>query len=543
MTSHEKKVYEECLEKAKEEDFWKLEPFAHLKDMPLEDKGMWLWMRWKATTDLFFLGYEILGWKNARHRKSRKKVIDPGFHRRMAQQMDKEQDSLLLFPREHLKSSWLRLKIVKNILENPFTRNGLWSLTQTLARDMLKHIKGILCEQVLQDLFPEICVPRKEWEQDNADVLTMSRSKFLQEFYGDSPNPEAQIEVWGVGSSVTGKRYDAMFYDDILDRETTRSATRMDNTRIWWTSMQPIQSYGAVEKMVGTPYHFHDLYAEIIDEEYFPVVERTPAIVGGKVLYSYFTKKRLEVLRKRMGDYEFSCNYLLDVRPSSHRMFVPPYPRYSELPEDCKYYMAIDPASTTNAWSDQTGIAIGCVDRQRPTAVFFVEAFGVKKNPDELGDFIVDLLIRYKPVRVGIETNLSETLLYLVLAKIREKEEKIGHTIPKNFHPIRHQNQRKADRINNTIAAFVRSEKAYFPEDWDKRHPLFVQFDFFNPNTEKNKDDIIDACGMVIQTIEHFSQGHWFGNNPTEKMPVTWEDLINYHNSLNKKSKWDEKIA
>ena len=539
MTLHEKKKFREYRESAKDRTIW--EHFPIMKGASLDEKATWLWLRWKATTDLFFLGYEILGWKNAKHRISRRKVIDPSFHRLMAKQMDRDEDSLLLFAREHLKSSWLRLKIVKNLLTNPFYRNGLWSLTQVLARDMLRYIKGLLQTEALQHLFPEICVPKKEWEINNADSLVVCRNEFLQEFYSDSPNPEAQIEVWGVGSAVTGKRYDAMFYDDILDKETVRSAVKMDQTRSWWTGMQPIQSFGAVEKMVGTPYHYHDLYAEIIDEDYFPIIERTPAIVAGKVVYSYFTKKRLASLKVRMGEYPFSCNYMLDVRPQSHRMFMPPYPRFSELPENAKYYISIDPASTTNAWSDETGIAVACVDRKRPTAVFFVEVFGVKKNPDELADFVIDLMVKYRPYRIGIETNLSESLLFLIMAKIKTMEEKVGHTLPKNFYPIRHGNKSKADRINNTIASFIRSTRAFFPEDWKKRHKLFDQFDFFNPNTEKNKDDMIDACGMMIQTIEHFSQAHWFGNT-NERAPITWQDLKALHEKKDD-SEWDRKIT
>ena len=531
--------------------------WPELKKLDVEDRAMWLWLRWKAVTDLFFLGYEILGWKDARHRMSRRKIIDPRIHRRMAAIIDKEEDTLLQAPRESLKSSWLRLKIVKNCLTNPFIRNGLWSLNQRNARAMMRGIKGLVQNSILVKLFPEILVPEKEWSKNNADELTMTWGTRLQEMYEDKPNDESeQFRVHSVGTAVTGNRYDAMFYDDILDQDTVRSATLMDKTRDWWSAMQPVQSFGAIEKMIGTPYHFHDLYAEIKAEKYFPIVEQIYITSGAriengkfdcdKILYENFTKKRLQGLLNKMGEYQFSCNYLLDVRPGSHRIFVPPYPRYSELPKDVKYYMAIDPASTTNEWSDDTGIAVAGVDAERPGAALYTLAEGVKKKPDELAAYITELIAKYQPVKVGIESNLSESLLYLVLAKMRDYEAEHKCYLPKNFFPIKHRNLAKAERLNRTIGAMIRDQRALFPASWPENHPLFMQMDLFNPSTDgklnsRSDDDIIDACGMIIQTIEHFSQAHWFGAKQ-EPVGLTWENFDQIYGNV-KHRKWGEKMT
>jgi hypothetical protein len=532
--------------------------WPQLRKLSLEDRAMWFWLRWKAVNDLFFLGYEILGWKNARHRMSKRSVVHKKIHKRMADTIDRDEDMLLICPRETLKTTWLRLKVVKNILTNPFIRNGIWSLNQRLARQSMSAIKGILQHNALTHLFPEICVPEKEWQVANADELIMSWSKLLQDLYQDKPNEDAfQLRVHGTQSRVTGNRYDAMFYDDILDDDTVKSATKMEKVRDWWSSMQPVQSYGAVEKMIGTPYHYHDLYAEIKAEKYFPTTEYIRVFTGAqikdgkkfscdKILYPYFTKKSMQGKLNKMGEYAFSCNYLLDVRPGSHRIFIPPYPRYDALPAHIKNYIAIDPASTTNQWSDNTGIAVAAVDTDRPSAAFFREAIGIKERPDKLAEKVVELIVKYRPHRVGIETNLSESLLYLVLAKIKDFETEHRVMLPKNFVQIRHGNITKADRLNRTIGAMIRDSRALFPREWPENHPLFVQMDMFNPNTDgklasRSDDDIIDACGMMIQTIEHFSQAHWFGVTP-KPMGITWENLDKLYASVPAR-KWGEKVA
>ena len=96
-------------------------------------------------------------------------------------------------------------------------------------------IKGLLQHGILVKLFPEILIPAKEWVTNNADELTMTWGPKLQEMYEEKPNEESfQVQVHGVGVAVTGNRYDAMFYDDILDKATVRSAVLMEQTDAWW---------------------------------------------------------------------------------------------------------------------------------------------------------------------------------------------------------------------------------------------------------------------------------------------------------------------
>lgn len=82
----------------------------------------------------------------------------------------------------------------------------------------------------------------------------------------------------------------------------------------------------------------------------------------------------------------------------------------------------------------------------------------------------------------------------------------------------------KSDKIDRTLGAMVRDQRALFRPDMKS---LFRQMASFNPNVQKNEDDILDAAGMLIQTVEHFYQSHWFG---VDQKPLVqrWSDLDEY---------------
>ncbi len=57
-----------------------------------------------------------------------------------------------------------------------------------------------------------------------------------------------------------------------------------------------------------------------------------PAIVDNKPTYSFYTMKHLSRLRKRMGEYAFSTQYMNNVVPKGRQLFVEPYPMWDIMP-------------------------------------------------------------------------------------------------------------------------------------------------------------------------------------------------------------------
>ena len=251
-----------------------------------------LFLRWKCQNDLYFLGTEVFGMKNAINISNGRKRIDPKLHQQMCAEIERDEDSLLLYPRNHLKSSWLKIYAIQLILKNPMVRIGMWTKTTKLARKELKSIKAYLRNKKLQKIFPDII--KKRFQVDNAEELTVWRPD-------DCAVQENQIEIWGVDSTVTGHHYDYHLYDDIIDQNSVKDAGQITQIRDWWEYMQNILDLGATEKIVGTRYHLMDIYGHIILEGHYKpenMIIRS-AIENGKPIYSMYTLSDLAKLKYR----------------------------------------------------------------------------------------------------------------------------------------------------------------------------------------------------------------------------------------------------
>ena len=481
-----------------------------LKEIGNEDEAMRFWLRWKCQTDLFWLGAEIFGLKHARDAKTRKHRLDSRMHRQMSREICAEGDKLLLYPRDHMKTTWVKMRIVQLVLINPNYRIGLWTKTLALAKKELKSIKALFMNRTLMELFPELIPERRNWEKDTQNELTMIREP--DEKTGYLPQ-ECQIECWGIESTVTGHHYEFHFYDDIIDKDSIRTAEQIQKVLEWWQDVQGMKQIGTEECMTGTRKHERDIYASIIRESYFQTVVVHKAIQAGRPFYSYFTLDALSKRKKQMGDYKFSLEFMNDPLPESEKMFQAPYPVYTRLPDlEFKHYIAVDVAYSVERDANWTGIVVGSVPIKTPNCVYYQEAYRLKEKPDVIADEIIKKLIQYRPRRLGIEAIAFESMRYIIDAKVKEWEVGSGQVLSFEYFPLPQKvgKQSKSDKIENTLGAFMRSERAFFRSTLDL---LFTQMDFFNRFSEKNDDDVLDAAAMLIMTVENFSGAHWIAAN------------------------------
>ena len=262
-------------------------------------------VRWKCLTDLYYLATDVLGWDKTREGKRR---IDPKFHKWLVGQLNRSEDKMILVARDHMKSSWVKLKIVQTVLGNPNVRILLASATKRLVVQELNDIKRIFATKVLRSLFPDI-VPDpgtdyNGWEKCTEQELTLRRDP-ERGYVPQGP----QILAVGVGAKITGFHFEHAFLDDVLDEKSVTTADQIEKTIDWWGYLQPMLDTEADITIIGTPYHYADLYAVIERERLIKHIIKRPAIQNGKPVYKYFTKKALD-RRKRMmrDDYKFSCN-------------------------------------------------------------------------------------------------------------------------------------------------------------------------------------------------------------------------------------------
>lgn len=473
----------------------------------LADEAWDLWLRWKCLNDLYFLGAVVLGWENAVDRKTRRRRIDPELHSWLCSHLQKNEDGIILIPRDTLKSSWFKLKIIQDILNNPNIRICLCSLTSTLAEKELADIKNTLSNPILRGIFPDIIPdPGKEfrnWEKSNATELTMIRRPDL----GFVPQGD-QIMAVGLGKKFTGFHFDALYFDDVIDDSSVTTFEQLQKAREGYAYLQPMLEPDGIMKLIGTFYHYNDLYNTIIKEKHVPdenIIIRGVR-EGGKIIYSYFTEKYLDKMFKRLGKKIFNCQYNLDPTPVGERIFNnSASAAYEELPrEEYSFYISVDPAATTSSYSDETGICVAAVNRAG--LVYIVESFGVKKKSNDLADFIINKCVQYRPIRVGIELGLQTHFKYILESKKAEYEKRNHVAVQCNIVGIPiSRSKSKEDRVNLTLGAFFRGGKLRIHKDC---YELMQQMDMFTGKEGEN-DNQVDAASMLFYAIETFAFQYW----------------------------------
>lgn len=462
-----------------------------------------LWLKWKCLTDLFFLGYEILGLKDAKDRTTGRKLVDPVYHKWLCDTLSTNQDVMLVVPRRHMKTTWSKVLLIQNILKNPMIRQAMYSSTTTLVEQELASIKRMAATPALRNLFPEVITdPGKKglgWQTNRAAELTIYRNP-----EEGSPPQECQIEVYGAGSTVTGKHFDIHLYDDLINEKTTQTMEQLNKTREWYGYIQGVLEPGGQEIYIGTPYHHEDLTVWIEREGIYDRIIKRGYRENGKIVYSYFTEKMIDKLKKRMTNYQFSCQFECQPIPKEDQPFPPPQPTYTQMPTG-KYiwYIAVDPAATVKTWSDETAIVVAAVDEIG--MVYVEEALHFKKTGDKVAEIILQLNERYKPRKIGIEFGLQEHLRYIIdiTRKHWEDSQKRPINLPIDGVDITHKD--KYDRINLTLGSFVRSGRIKFKTTLVD---LIYQMGLYNKNYS-GKDDLIDACSMLFSVIETFSYRYW----------------------------------
>lgn len=485
MTLSEKRKYDLLLKEYGDQEI--------CKDFP---RAEYEYMRWKCLTDLYYLGTEVLGLGKV------KKRVYPRFHRWLCSCMMLEGNKMVIVPRKHGKTTWMKAWIVQRILKaSGKIRIMLLSKTELLSVLNLKSIKRFLARPLVRQLFPEV-VPNpgkdyKNWAKSTSNELTMKEDP-------DSISNEPQIIALGSAASFTGTAIDLIVMDDYIDDQTVKTVGQMMKVEDEWGYLQPILDDGGEIMIIGTFYHYNDIYNKIRKEEHIPAnrIFIRSAVENGKIIYpTMFNKKKLDSLRKTLGVYKYSCLYLSNPIPREDRIFPGPQPTCATLPRDkYDYYIMMDPALVTTGKNDQTGIAIAAVNRR--DVIYYVEAYGFRKNGPDKADWLIQKCMQYKPKKVGIEFGMQKNLDYIIQTRVSEYEHRHKCRVPINIHPIKVDNsQTKASRIDSSLGAFVQRRQVQIVEGQTRE--LVLQMDTFTGKGNED-DDVVDAASMLFPLVKHF---------------------------------------
>lgn len=123
----------------------------------------------------------------------------------------------------------------------------------------------------------------------------------------------AQLLGIGTGGSITGKHFDRIFTDDIVNVLDRTSRAERERTKLVYQELQNVKNRGGRIINTGTPWHKEDCF------EIMPEAEKWDCYSIGM-----FTKEQLDDIRSKMVPSLFAANYELRHIASENVIFTDP---------------------------------------------------------------------------------------------------------------------------------------------------------------------------------------------------------------------------
>ena len=342
-----------------------------------------------------------------------------------------------LVPRDHLKTSvWTIANSIKRIAENPNIRILLGNETATNSQHFLRRIEAVFerCD-LFRWLFPEIIPDFTKTKWSETEMLVAR----------DIDYPESTVEAIGVGGAVVSRHYNLIKLDDLVGKEASESPEIMKKTIDWYQYCESLLEKPQDEiNTCGTRWAFNDLYAWIEKNEGDDIDRffRSCYKENGEPIWpERFDEQALRRIRRKMGSFKFSCQYLNNPSDPESASFRPEWLRFYNwagddgidrmlLPEsgspfrmsELTRFMRVDPAISESPGAARSAIIVDGV--KNDGRKFILEAWARKCHPFEMIEKVFDFQDEYDCVAIGVEAVVYQRILKPVIEKEAERRGK-----------------------------------------------------------------------------------------------------------------------
>lgn len=319
------------------------------------------------------------------------------FHLDMLAFQGSHPQTLQLAPRGFGKSTVLNItRAIHEVLRNPDVRVLIVSNTQLQAEVFLREVKNHFEHNpLLRAVFGDF-VSDQKW--DVREVIVRPRR---------SRAKESTLSCVGVGGPVVSRHYDLILADDLIDEESARTEGQRDKVQSsFHQSLMPtLEPHGRIH-VLGTRYHYQDLYGHLIETDYQDCHQVVRAIGhdGTTPWPEKFTLDWLARRRRAMGTILFNSQYQNDVEAMKGRIFKSEWLRYYEdAPPGLRVYQGVDLAISQRETADFFAIVTVGIDKQGD--VYVLDALARRLTFRQQTELIAARFRDFDPIRTMVEAN------------------------------------------------------------------------------------------------------------------------------------------
>lgn len=437
----------------------------------------------------------------------------------LAQDWSGKRKKLILMPRGSFKSSVVTVGYaVQQICANPNIRILIGSEVNATAKKFLREIKDHFeTNERLRYLYGDHVRKKSRWTDD--DITSALRTRTAK---------EPTVFTTGTDQSRTGFHCDIAILDDPVSATNINTVEAREKTLQWYREISNnILDPDGYLIVIGTRWHFNDLYQHIIDEESeefdihvreavlnnralkiltspVPVEEKVAQIKDHELLFpTRLGVKELWSKYKSVGSSMFSNQYLNRVMLDEDAVFKLTNIRYYDPANEMdrakmrrlNTYISIDPADSMAKTADFTAVVVAGVDELNNWYVLDYEYD--KMKPKELIDAVFRFYQTYKPRKIGLETTGGRKgLLY----SFRDEERHQGIRLPLE-ELKRDTTEAKEFRIKGVLQPIVEQKRLFVQIG---HRELIEELKTF---PRSRHDDLLDALADCSQVMLGFRKG------------------------------------
>ena len=203
------------------------------------------------------------------------------------------------------KTTCVSITLALLIILLPSMHSMFMRKTDTDVKEVIKQVQKILEDPHTQYFAQCIYGINLKLLQQSATEITTNLTTGVK--------GTAQLLGIGTKGSITGKHFDRIFTDDIVNIDDRTSRAERERTKLVYQELQNVKNRGGRIINTGTPWHKEDCFSIM------PEAEKWDCYSIGM-----FTKEQLDDIRSKMVPSLFAANYELRHIASENVIFTDP---------------------------------------------------------------------------------------------------------------------------------------------------------------------------------------------------------------------------
>lgn len=445
---------------------------------------------------------------------------------------------LILYPRDHGKSTYAGLYVAWLLTGNPALRILYISSTSNLAIKQLKFIKDILTSENYRRLWPEMVnqeeALREKWTEKE---ISIDHPKRKEEYIRDP-----SIFTAGLTTNVVGMHCDVSILDDVVVANNAYSEEGRERVREQYGYLSSVEGAESRQVVVGTRYHPLDLYSNLVEKEIhsydelgsivsteklFETLEKQVESIGdGTGEFLWPRQQRYDgqwfgfdskILAKKKSAYDnqthFRAQYYNDPHDldssSIKRELFQYYDERYLTQKDGKWYFkgnpinvvaAVDFAYTTGRKSDASCIAVVGSDTYNNYYILELDRFKTDKI-SEYFTHILSLHNKWGFRKLRAEVSAAQSVIVKDLRENYIKPHGLSLAV-EDFRPSRWIGS-KEERISATLEPKYSNRQIWHYRSGNCQL-LEEELMFANPSHDDIKDALASAIDFVVPPMNYY---------------------------------------